>query len=333
MDESKQYSNKIVYLGFVMSIFIILRHGVNIDTYSLDSSTILYWIENWVREFTDLMVPTFFGLSGFLFYQNFNNNSLFKKWKSRFFSLVIPYLFWNVFAFLCFSIIYSFPFVSQNVNQSLEPFTLISLLRNAIMGEHNITWFLRYLIIYTLVCPALYKILNKKTLGALLVVLVFIISLFVRHRFLISGVFYLFGSWLGCNFSHVVKKKHAFIYVSAIYILVSTIICLFVSSRLYIILYVPLRLTQCVAIWLFADIFYIKDNPKWWMRISFFVYCSHSPILESVEKIIFILLGNNLTGAIVDFIFATPITFLIIVCFAWLLKKVPIVWNVASGNR
>ena len=94
-----------------------------------------------------------------------------------------------------------------------------------------------------------------------------------------------------------------------------------------------LRLIQIPLIWISADILAINKEPSWWLRISFFIYCSHHMILESVEKIFLILLGKNYTGALLDFIFAPMITLLIILCLAAILRRIHPVWAVLCGGR
>lgn len=56
-------------------------------------------------------------------------------------------------------------------------------------------------------------------------------------------------------------------------------------------------------------------------------------ILESVEKLFLIFLGNNIFRALVDIIFAPLITISLIILVAYILKKDSFVWKILTGNR
>lgn len=77
------YRNKITYLSFILSILVVIKHSVNIDVYNL-SQGMLFWLQTWACEFTDLAVPIFFIISGYLFYQNFGYSVLKRKLRSKF---------------------------------------------------------------------------------------------------------------------------------------------------------------------------------------------------------------------------------------------------------
>lgn len=77
-----------------------------------------------------------------------------------------------------------------------------------------------------------------------------------------------------------------------------------------------LRITQSVAIWIVADILTHLPKPFWWAKLSFAIYVTHSMILESIEKMFLLLLGQSFTGALLDFIFAPMITLMLILLIA-----------------
>lgn len=159
--EEIRYRNKITYISFILALTVVVRHTVNIEIYNLQSG-VLWLTESFIRSFSEVAVPTFFVLSGYLFFVNFQYNKLPDKWKSRFFSIVLPYLIWNMAAYLFYQGIALIPFVRSSLNQVLEPFSVKMLLLNAVYGYHNITWFLRYLALYIFITPLLYFLLKYK---------------------------------------------------------------------------------------------------------------------------------------------------------------------------
>lgn len=138
---------------------------------------------------------------------------------------------------------------------------------------------------------------------------------------------------MGIHYSDIIKgKSFSRLYRSgaAIMLLVcSTINIQYPEDR-------PNRLLEIISIiciWIMLDFFRKEKEPKWWARISFFIYCTHSMILESVEKVFLIILGKNMFGAVLDFFIAPAITLGIIVFGAYIIKKVPKLWKILNGNR
>lgn len=93
------YRNKIVYLSFSMSLLIIVRHSSGIGLYH-SLSGLLLWIETFFSYATDLVVPMFFALSGYLFFVNFDFSKLKQKWITQFHSLLYRLFFGILLALL-----------------------------------------------------------------------------------------------------------------------------------------------------------------------------------------------------------------------------------------
>lgn len=57
-------------------------------------------------------------------------------------------------------------------------------------------------------------------------------------------------------------------------------------------------------------------------------------VLESIEKIVLILLGDTTLGALVDLILAPTLTICLIIMFAYLLRRYSMpIWRVLNGGR
>jgi fucose 4-O-acetylase-like acetyltransferase len=70
-----------------------------------------------------IAVPLFFFISGFLFFlniENFNLQSYGNKLQTRGKTLLIPYLFWNLFAIAIYSLITAIPASKAFVNHDME---------------------------------------------------------------------------------------------------------------------------------------------------------------------------------------------------------------------
>ena len=330
----KCFRNKITYLSFFLAIFILFGHSINIEVYEL-SGGVLYYVERFIKEIPDLTVPTFFAISGYLFFQNYSTKILLKKWKSRVFSLLIPYLVWNTLVYLYFVILCSIPSIRDSINNPVNGFSFLDLLKEMALGEHNfVTWFLRCLIIYTIVTPLLYWVIKNKYGAVLLSVVVIVVITIVNKQVVNFWIFYLFGACLGIHGKKLVTSKYSkLLVISAFcYIIISSSIGMFFIEK-QITAYTFLRLSQVIAIWICADVVARPTEPKWWMKISFFIYLSHAPILEAIEKIFLITIGKNTLSAVVDFFAAPPITLLIVIALAYILRRIKPLWIILTGSR
>lgn len=336
-----RYRNKITYLSFILSALIVVRHAVNVEVYGITGGA-LYWVERFFTEFTDLMVPMFFAVSGYLFFQDFAYSKLKEKWKRRIFSVLIPYLVWNLVAYLYYQIIALVPFIRDSMNQSLEPFNLKWLLLNTLfdVSKHQVTWFLQNLLVYIFVVPAFYKILKKKYISIAFIALFFVLSIFERqlldnaaYGFTYNAVFYMFGAYMGIHYRELVQRRYdKKLSIAALaFILVTVGVCMI--FKLNTIVRVPVRLLHIVAIWLVAEVVAIEKKPWWWIQLSFFIYCTHSLVLESLEKVMLIALGKTTIGAVVSFMTSPVLTILIIVLLAAILRHIKPLWKVLTGNR
>ena len=329
----KNYRNKITLLSFVLAILVVTIHAENLSVYSIDSGA-LFWIEKYENTFATIAVPTFFALSAYLFFQNYSPDKLLSKWKGRVFSILIPYLIWNGIAYLFYQSINCLPFVQGKINQDLEPFSFLGLLKDMVLGGHNVTWFLQNLMAYMIVTPLLYWFI-KYRIGAAIVLAVAVIgAVLTNNSWVINFVIYLFGAIIGIHGKSIVRLKYQnyLIVLSGLYLFVTMLLLTLVEINTPLIM-IPLRITQIMTAWIFADVFAVSYELKWWVKISFFIYCCHSMILESLEKVIFIVLGQNQLGAAIDFFFAPMITLAILFVMAAVLRKIKPLWRVLTGNR
>ena len=327
------YRNKITYLSFVMSILIIYRHAISLDIYS-NMPLLLYGIESFVSHFTDIVVPTFFTLSGFLFFQNFSFSNIISKLKSRFFTIVIPFLIWSFIGFIFFYV--AFNFVGDKMNSVMPKFEPITWFTDVfIHTKYNVTWFLRNLICYIYITPLIYFLIKHRVVGIVFLLLLFCVTYYIPHSLLLYLIPFALGGYCGIHHKQIVENKYdtKAIIVALSFLLISTLLETIYNVPQGTTMIMPLRLLQVVAVWILADVLAVNTPPQWWETISFFIYCIHSMILESIQKIFFILFHNTAMGAVIDFLFAPVLTFVLILLAAYICRKKPFVWKCLTGNR
>ena len=75
-----EYYYKITYLQFALSLLVVLIHTYNVDVYGIDK-TAFACFEQEISCISRIAVPTFFAISGFLFFKNYELSQTLNKWK------------------------------------------------------------------------------------------------------------------------------------------------------------------------------------------------------------------------------------------------------------
>ncbi len=141
--------NRLDFIRVLLTIGIVCRHATS------NNLQVVVWL-------TDPCVPLFFALSGYLFFANTPQQPDWKwfwaKLRSRFFTLVIPYIIANVIAWLCFY------FAITKVPSMVSGF-FGDQWRNPLFvfwtGPVNMSlWFIRELIVVVLLSPLIWFLLR-----------------------------------------------------------------------------------------------------------------------------------------------------------------------------
>ena len=331
-----EYRNKVTMLSWILAVGVVFRHGVNIIGYSLSGG--LLWFERFIGHATDVIVPLFFIISGYLFFQNYDERYLLLKGKSRLYSVAIPYLIWNVIAYLYYQVIALFPEVSDSLSRKVEPLSAIWIVKNALFGFHNITWFLRYLILYHFSFSALFPLLKNKIICIIFVCICFFISIHSGVEEAFQNVFryatfYGIGAYLGIFERDIVKRRSCRKTRGACLIIAVTMIIIEMAFSFPAFVYIPYRYAQCILVWIISDEIPVDVEPKWYMKNSFLIYCMHSIILESIQKVTYILFDHNSIVALIDSIASPAATIIIISIFTFYFRKNRKIYCILAGGR
>lgn len=132
---------------------------------------VMYFFSNIIGRFS---VPMFFLISGFLFYRNgtLTHNEYASKLHHRLYTLLIPYLLWNLIAFLFFIAkhypplcpvfqgITEIPISFENFLKSFWEFRFEGLGESKSMPIDFPLWYVRDLMIVVLCSPLLYRLIK-----------------------------------------------------------------------------------------------------------------------------------------------------------------------------
>jgi len=232
-------------------------------------------------------VPLFYFISGYLFFQGegFTKKIYKEKIIRRVKTLLIPYLCWNLIAYF----LYAFVIGSIRYDQFLQSFWVIP--QNVGHSPANgPLWFLRTLIILSLISPICYLINSNKILSYLspLMLLAWLFNIpGVQSGTVIGFIFFNIGSWLAITKADlkltVPKTIYAFYSIALVYS--AAVICELLFFR-FILWH---KLTILLGFILIYTLPTLKTSCKLCSlsAASFLMYCLHDllfSILQFADK-------------------------------------------------
>ena len=165
---SNQISLAITWLRFPLIFLVIMLHAYSVVQMPGEHATyfkVVYPFALWLGE---TGVPGFFLISGFLFFRS--HKTYFEKIKARCHSLLIPYLLWNALLLAAYigASVFGFP---QDINgKSMEDYVWTDYLRlfwdRGSYDSGNFVpllwplWYIRNLMIMSIISPLLYYIIK-----------------------------------------------------------------------------------------------------------------------------------------------------------------------------
>ncbi len=300
-NEEQKLFYKLDIIALIASIFVISIH-TSVDTFYAEYIDVTRGFDLAMLNFTNLIrvylanfaVPYFFVRAGMLFFRNFSVKVYPQKLKSRFFSLLIPFVVWNLIAYVFDVAITKLPVISNYIYQrSTEPLTGQELYRILVEYKyHPFNWFLASLIVYVVISPVLWLLLQNRYLSIAGLIGLVIGTHYTSYitRYLIW--FYL-GGILGRYCYQKLQEKSPLPVGLALLLLIGSFCAYIAYGSEH-----PMEgqmLIQClelVAIWSLADLGQGKET-AWWMKTSFFIYESQIILASSVTKLTYLLLPRN----------------------------------------
>lgn len=345
---------KLLSFSALLSILVVLIHTQNTWTYPVSFSgtaleKFVYGLETFISgDIARLAVPAFFMLSGLLFYRDFDFSKYPAKMKNRFFSLMVPYLFWNFFRFALLYVIGKCSTPGSFQHETRVVFTIPNLLEGLFFYKYNLGyWFMYQLILYTLSCPLIYILLKKKPVGILAllaVVLIFSTDILgdftvrvCNKRFLqMDGLFYyMFGAFIGIHHFELANKNSCLTRRLAVFgfILGQVSFVLFHITH-WLFLHITFCAVSAVSFWYLFDIFKEKKLPAALTTITFFIYSAHGTVLEMLQGFIQTHFPMHALTALIEYLLLPVITLTVLVLISKVLKRLtPRIWSLINGGR
>lgn len=344
----QRLSEAISWLRFPLIFLIILLHCYSTVGLPGDHGLyfrVIYPFSLWLGE---TGVPGFFFISGFLFF--LSKKSYQQKLKTRFHTLLIPYLLWNAILLALYILAYAAGYPQDINGKNIADYTLVDYIRTfwdrGSFDDGNFVpilcpfWYIRNLLIMSILSPILYYLIKYVREVFLFVVAIW--WLFTPHNAFISQTVLFFS--LGAYFS-ILEKNPLDTFSEQKKLFIALCIAFAISDIVVHTLYVTsinLQLHRLALIFNIPVLFLLADyccrhgfDSKLLPNAAFIVFSVHYPIVVVMRKVCAAKLGyaSDLIHIPLYFlcvIIATVISILIYVCLD---RYMPKVKNILSGNR
>lgn len=275
-------------------------------------------------------------ISGFLFFKEsqawLKIEDYLKKWKSRCRSLLVPYLLWNLIAYIVYAVQNGF-----SLSDFIHAFWIIDIPgRSGSSPIDGPLWYIRNLLLMVMISPFI-SVMLKYTKWFLLVMMavlwIFQVSIFAKGIG-IAFFFFSLGGYLRMNGISVEKLR-----IGAV-ILIGYIVWLllhvfygdseFVAMeklRLLMGIYSAIYLASFVAQ---RDNGISKETSAFLAESSFFVYCCHDILLPFLKEILYC---GTTTSALDYLVVIVVDTLLCLALFLFFSKCLPSVGKILTGGR
>lgn len=340
INEESCFRNKIIILGFLLSLMVVLIHAYNAVEFSYIIPRWFSRMEFLISEDIGPAAPVlFFMISGFLFFRtfrSFSKENVKYKYISRLKSLVVPYLIWNAFA----TIVYYFATKTGVTNGEAFELTFVNIFNGIVLYKYNLPfWFMYQLIICVIIFPLIYFLLKNKWVGFISIILLSVINCFFLTNIftiIISCVcYFMIGSLMALHFEKYVSRPKNYMKYIAIILGFLSQVFFYLKIRYQYEVYNYLYLIfLAIGIFYIFDFIKVQKTPSKMFNCSFIIFACHSLLLETVQKCLRIVLPINTVTIIIDYLGSAIITVVLICIFSLILRKIfPKVYSILSGGR
>lgn len=327
------FPKKISLLNVIATFMIVVLHAETPLRFgkdlSLEATPFVYSIYTLVQ----VAVPLFFFISGLLFFYNCEWNDIPKKLFRRIFSLLLPFIIWNLFFVTVFWAISKVPAIADKMNAPADLSSARAWFRAIWHTKYTPLWFIKSLMIYCLCAPAVLLLIRNRYVGISATLALFIVCA-VSHWSDFYSMFYWMPQYMsgavigkmlysnGCNADRpLFREKQATVFGLILPVILAVLYLLTLHDQEMLLYF---RFISPICIWFLTDCLagpYIRDRfvVKKWMGYTFFIYATHQFLLNVEQTLIRTYLPNTMTVINLTFIITPVVTFVLIVLIAnWL---------------
>lgn len=272
------YFSKVISVSrFPIIVGVVFIHALIIS----NGTDLHYFLGNVVGR---IGVPLFYIISGYLFFQRYDNSlKCYKnKLKKRIFSLLVPYLIWNFIAYL----VYAFITHTMQPEDFVQSFWVVNSKPGHSPADGPL-WFVRTLMMLSIISPVMYC-LNKNKYTAfisLILLLLWLIGCPGFNKGTIIG-FTLFnaGVWLAIrNYDSYIKEPTISFFILSLF--------LYLTIAFLDLQFKGIPWLHNIGILIGILVFFTLPKiavPNFFVNLggaSFFLYCMHEPVLVCLQTL------------------------------------------------
>ncbi len=332
MTQEQKFRNKVTVLSAICAVLVVFFHSNAFLDGPQDNFAcrFQYFICN---DLSQGAVPTFFALSGFLFYRNFDLSQLGRKLKSRFHSLVIPYLIWNAVYTLYMFLVAQMPFIDTPA----FPLDAEHLFKGIFLHEYNGPfWYMFQLILLTGLCPVIYNVMKRKvTAIPFLLGMYVLFALDIKELWILQTravIYYSLGVFFAMHCPEKIVNADR-VHPIGIAAFVLSQILVYSSVSTQPIVYITIRILLIVSYANFANLLGNVTLPRA-LQCSFPVYAMHDIFVETLNKVFSFFISNTSNWILLDFFLTTIVSIAICIGINEFLRRyLPRFHAVLFGGR
>lgn len=341
-------SDVITWLRFPLIFLIILLHCYSVQRLEGSHETyfkVLYPFSLWLGE---TGVPGFFFISGFLFF--LSKKTYYQKLQARFHTLLIPYLLWNLILLTLYLVAWAVGFPQEINGRSITVYTIIDYVRlfwdRGSFDNGNFVpllcplWYIRNLLIMSLLSPLLYYIIRYAREAFLIIVTVWWLLSYHNAFIPQTILFFCLGAYFsifGTNPLQIVyKHKKLFLILFAVFAISDIISHTSYGSPINLQIHRLSLIFNIPALLILAD-WCIQHgyNSKLLPNAAFIVFCVHYPIVVILRKICIAQFtdSSDVIHILLYFVCVIIATVLSISVYLFMDRFLPSTKRILSGNR
>ena len=324
-------SLKIKQLQFLLCVFIVIMHSMNMEYTGITSSdqaaTLEYLFGGGICQ---LAVPCFYAISGYLFFWNCDGKEkLLEKMKSRIYSLLIPYILWNTIWEIYYVILYRIGLSDKN----FEGYTIKDYLMDILLSSNTALWFVKWLLLFVALAPMISYILKNRILFIAIAGIgtISVIAFHINYYMpLYWAPLYLLGGFAGVNHSFVTDKLMNLDkrYKRVLILIAATILAALIVMQLFGVYEYRFIMLRYIGATLFLMMYLCLPVNRFEldiMQYTFPIYCMHVPICGVLKHAL-----KGLPGFLI-----TPVLAIGLIYMAALVlqKFFPLLYAILFGKR
>jgi len=349
---------KIKVLSFFLVVLVVIVHsyntGFNADPEGLHS---ISGINGFIQEFicqglNRIASPLFFIISGYLFFVNISGSAgdFIRKARKRFFTLIIPYVFWSVWGIVLYLFLQAVLPASVSFSKGLIAHynpgeILYTIFLDPVPYQ---LWYVRDLILFVILSPVLYYLL--KYLKFFLVVLLIMTWLFDVNFVVFKNqslLFFSLGAYISWYAGDLVARKstQVVIVASSLWILINLVKTILIYNdyqdlNVLLVLHKAGIAAGITAINFSYNLFFNDEEKilklKYFgiVSFSFFLFASHEPVCTILKKGLLMISGTGETALFIVFLIAPALTIALCLAIGYALKRhLPKFYGTITGWR